>query len=93
MSYGVVIHDYMLDMMNREFTFVFGDTADIAINEAYNMLKESASDKLMYGDEISVTKKNFTKRMHDTLNSVDGLYIAEPHDIYVSLFKVPEKGE
>ena len=92
MSYGVVIHDYMRDMMKREFTFAFGNTADVLINKAYNTLVRRTPEKLMYDDEVAVTRTNFTERLRKTLNGEDGLYIAEPYAIYVSLFKVPEKG-
>ena len=91
--YGVVMHEYMRDILSEEFIIIFGSTKATAINKAWNKLKEDAGDSIhdfTFDDDTEVTKDTFKKVVIENETDEDGVYIT-PYHLYVKLFKVPAK--
>ena len=90
--YGVVMHDYMRDMLSEEFTMAYGETKRKATENAWEKLKSELDDDMLKDLEFDngdhVTKTSFIKRIIDNADSEDAELISEPYYLYVKLFKI-----
>ena len=91
--YGVVIHDYMRDTIDKEFLFAYGTTKSKAIESAWTKLKNEAGnliDEMKFDDGTHVTKTLFKNSLLNDEFSSDAIFIARPYYLYAKLFKIPK---
>ena len=97
-KYGVVMHDYMRDYLDKEFVFVYGETRKQAAEKAWEKLKKEMGEdisELTFDDEDShATKTRFVSRVSKIRENGDCEYFSEPFALHVQLFELPiGKGE
>ena len=93
--YGIVMHDYMRDYLEKEFVIAYGNTKEEAVTNAWNTLKSDMENDIEYlrfdCDDNRVTKTSFIKGILDNEQSKDGVYFSDPCSLYIKLFKIPNR--
>jgi len=95
--YGVVMHDYMREVLTKEFILAYGKTKQEAAENMWDKLKsefketENYLSDLEFDNACSVTKKSFIKSIIDNEDDEDGVFISLPGYLYIKLFKIPNK--
>lgn len=95
--YGVVMHDYIRELLTKEFILVYGETKNETVENAWNKLKsefkktENYLSDIEFDDGYEVTKKSFIKNVIDNEGDEDSVFISLPGYLYVKLFKIPEQ--
>ena len=85
--YGVVIHDYMRDILDKEFTIVYGETKKETIEKAWEILK---AEDLAFDNGEAVTEAVFISEVISNEDDMDAVFIAKPYYLYIKLFSVPK---
>lgn len=96
--FGVVIHDYMTEMLQREFTFAYGSTKKKAAENAWAIFKAECDDQLSelaFPNGEKLTKKSFVARICENIDDKDGVFVdtTSCYCLYFKAFKIPNGGK